>query len=56
MPHLRFEINRTISDAAKVALAEQVRQLFANVMGSGTDHISISISECGTYDFSIGRG
>jgi phenylpyruvate tautomerase PptA (4-oxalocrotonate tautomerase family) len=55
MPHLRFEVNRSIPDAAKIALAEHVRQLFANVMGSGTDHISISIYECGTYDLSIGR-
>jgi phenylpyruvate tautomerase PptA (4-oxalocrotonate tautomerase family) len=55
MPHLRLEVNRSIPDAAKIALAEQVRQLFAKVMGSGTDHISISIRECGTYDLSIGR-
>lgn len=55
MPHLRFEVNRSIPDAAKTALAEQVRQLFAKVMGSGTDHISISITECATHDLSIGR-
>lgn len=55
MPHLRFEINRSVPDATKVALAKQVRQLFSDVMGSGTDHISISIHECGTYDLSIGR-
>lgn len=55
MPHLRIAINRNVADAAKVALAEQVRRLFADVMGSGTDHISISIRECGTFDLSIGR-
>ena len=48
MPHLQFEINRSIKDAAKVAFAEEARQLFSNVMDSGTDHISISIRECGT--------
>ena len=43
MPHLKFEINRHIPDATKVALAQRVRQLFAEVMDTGTDHISISI-------------
>ena len=55
MPHLQFQINRKITDNEKAALAEQGRQLFAKVMGSGIDHISISIRECGTYDLSIGR-
>ena len=55
MPHLRFAINRRITDTAKVTLAEQVRKLFGDVMGSGTDHISITIRECNTADLSIGR-
>ena len=41
MPHLQFQINRHIPDATKVALAERVRKLFAEVMDTGTDHISI---------------
>ena len=55
MPHLQFEINRTMTDAEKTAFAEQVRQLFSTVMDTGTDHISISIREFGTYNLSIGR-
>jgi phenylpyruvate tautomerase PptA (4-oxalocrotonate tautomerase family) len=55
MPHLKFEINRHIPDATKVALAQRVRQLFAEVMDTGTDHLSISIQECGTHDLSLGR-
>ena len=55
MPHLQFQINRKITDGEKAPLAERGRQLFAKVMGSGTDHICISIRECGTYDLSIGR-
>lgn len=55
MPHLSFEINRHIPDATKVALAQRVRQLFAGVMDTGTDHISLSIHECGTHDLSLGR-
>jgi phenylpyruvate tautomerase PptA (4-oxalocrotonate tautomerase family) len=55
MPHLQFDINRSITDAEKISLAAQVRQFFAEIMGTGTDHISISIREFGTYNLSIGR-
>ena len=55
MPHLQFEINRNLSDAEKYSFSEQVRQLFSQVMGTGTDHISISIREFGTHNLSIGR-
>lgn len=55
MPHLQFEINRTLSDRDKIDFAEEVRQLFSEVMDTGTDHISISIREFGTYNLSIGR-
>lgn len=55
MPHLQFEINRTLEDSAKIAFAEKVRQLFSTIMDTGTDHISISIREFGTYNLSVGR-
>jgi len=55
MPHLQFDINRHITDDQKLEFAVEIRQLFAQVMDTGTDHISISIRECGTYDLSIGR-
>lgn len=55
MPHLQFEINRTLEDADKISFAEQVRQLFSEVMDTGTDHISISIREFGTHNLAIGR-
>jgi|GEM_PF-360003 len=55
MPHLQFEINRTMTDAGKIAFAREVRQLFSRVMDTGTDHISISIREFGTHNLSIGR-
>ena len=50
MPHLQFEINRTLTDRTKIDFAENVRQLFSEVMDTGTDHISISIREVGTYN------
>lgn len=55
MPHLQFEINRSLTDSDKVDFADRVRQLFSQVMDTGTDHISISIREFGTHNLSIGR-
>jgi phenylpyruvate tautomerase PptA (4-oxalocrotonate tautomerase family) len=55
MPHLQFEINQNITDEVKISIAEHVRQLFADVMDTGTDHISVSIREFDTYNLSIGR-
>jgi len=55
MPHLQFDINREASSGEKTAFAQRVRGLFAEVMGTGTDHISISVRECGTYNLFIGR-
>ena len=55
MPHLQFEFNRNLQDSQKQTFAEEVRTLFSEVMDTGTDHISISIREFGTYNLSIGR-
>jgi len=55
MPHLQFEINRSLENHEKIPFAEEVRQLFSNVMDTGTDHICISIRELGTHNLSIGR-
>ena len=55
MPHLQFEINQQLEDPDKIAFAQNVRQLFSEIMDTGTDHISISIREFGTHNLSIGR-
>lgn len=55
MPHLQFEINRSLTDEEKIPFAEDVRQLFSDIMDTGTDHICISIREFGTHNLSIGR-
>ena len=55
MPHLQFEINRSLKDDEKTTFAEEVRQLFSRVMDTGTDHICISIREFDTHNLSIGR-
>lgn len=55
MPHIQIELNRTLSDAQKTALAGAVKALFARVMDTGTDHIATSIREHGTYNLDLGR-
>jgi len=55
MPHLQFEINQKINDDQKKSFSKNVCKLFSDVMDTGTDHISISIREFGTYNLSIGR-
>jgi phenylpyruvate tautomerase PptA (4-oxalocrotonate tautomerase family) len=55
MPHLQFEFNRQISDEIKQKLSANVMRLFADVMGTGTDHIGITIREVGTHGLALGR-
>ena len=55
MPHLQVEINKKISDDMKIEIASRFKNLFAEIMDTGTDHISTSIREFGTYNLDIGR-
>lgn len=55
MPHLQFELNFTINDTAKIAFAAKIKEHFATVMDTGTDHIGITIRCYGRYDLSFGR-
>ena len=55
MPHLQLDINRTLTPVQKTAVAARFKQLFSEVMDTGTDHIAISIREHGTFNLDIGR-
>lgn len=55
MPHLQIEINKTLGDAIKIEIASRFKNLFSEIMDTGTDHISTSIREFGTYNLDIGR-
>lgn len=55
MPHLQFDLNQKASDDDKLLFSEKIKALFAEVMGTGKDHISISIREHDTYNLFIGR-
>lgn len=55
MPHLQFEINKFVDSPEKREFAEEVRNGFARIMDTGTDHIAISIREHVKPNLSIGR-
>lgn len=55
MPHLQFELNRSQEDQTKLDFSEAIRNSFARIMDTGTDHIAVSIREYGQCNLSIGR-
>jgi phenylpyruvate tautomerase PptA (4-oxalocrotonate tautomerase family) len=55
MPHLQFELNQSANTDIKADFVEQIRQTFADVMDTKTDHIAISIKEHEKYNLTIGR-
>ncbi|PLX68592.1 MAG: tautomerase [Denitrovibrio sp.] len=55
MPHLQFDINVKAKDDDKVFFSEKIKALFSEIMGTGTEHISISIREHDTFNLFIGR-
>lgn len=55
MPHLQIEINKTLGDEIRIEIASRFKNLFSKIMETGTDHISTSIREFGTYNLDIGR-
>jgi 5-carboxymethyl-2-hydroxymuconate isomerase len=55
MPHLQFELNKKVSNESKEEFITQIRESFATIMDTGTDHIAISIREYDKYSLTIGR-
>ena len=55
MPPLQFEINKQVSDDTKEEFVNEIRNAFAQIMDTGTDHIAISIREYDKYSLTIGR-
>jgi len=55
MPHLQFEINQKIENKIKDNFANEIRDAFAEIMDTGTDHIAVSIREFDRYNLTIGR-
>lgn len=55
MPHLQFEINKKVCNDTKEEFTNNIREVFSEVMDTGTDHIAISIAEHEKYNLTIGR-
>lgn len=55
MPHIQIELNQSLSDSQKIAMAGEVKALFVRVMDTDTDHIGTSLREYGTYSLDLGR-
>ena len=55
MPHLQFELNFTPAISEKRRFAEAVKQHFANIMSTGTDHIGITFRCYAEDDLVFGR-
>ena len=55
MPHLQFELNFTPTATAKRDFAEAVKQHFATIMSTGTDHIGITFRCYAAGDLVFGR-
>ena len=55
MPHLQFEINKKIDNKTKNNFVIKIRDVFGEIMDTGTDHIAISIREYDKYNLTIGR-
>ena len=55
MPHLQFEVNFEPDAAEKKSFADAVRQHFATIMSTGTDHIGITFRCYRQGDLVFGR-
>lgn len=55
MPHLQFELNFTPAPAEKREFGEAVKQHFATIMSTGTDHIGITFRCYAEADLIFGR-
>lgn len=55
MPHLQFELNFTPEKTDKRAFADAVREHFAAIMSTGTDHIGITFRCYQEDDLVFGR-
>ena len=55
MPQVQFELNKKVSNESKEEFITQIRESFATIMDTGTDHIAISIREYDKYSLTIGR-
>ena len=55
MPHLQFEINKTVKKKLKKDFIVFIEKSFSKIMQTGKDHIAITIRELEKESLSLGR-
>lgn len=55
MPHLQFETTADLVPAEKREFADDVTELYAERMGTGTGHVAVTIRALEDAEFSLGR-
>jgi hypothetical protein len=55
MPHLRIDLNFTVSSHDKTRFAAAVVEHFGRVMNTGTDHVAVSLRCAAREDIFFGR-
>ena len=55
MPHLQFETTVSLAPEEKRAFADEITQLYATEMETGTGHVAVTIRALPEGGFSLGR-
>lgn len=55
MPHLQFETTASPSAADRRAFSDEITELYADVMETGTGHVAVTIRSLEDAAFSLGR-
>ena len=55
MPHLQYEVNRSLDADARTALVEWTTEQYSETMDTGTGHIAVTIRELDGTALALGR-
>ncbi|WP_408957498.1 tautomerase [Natrinema sp. 74] len=55
MPHLQFETTAAVDSAAKHAFTDEITDVYADRMATGTGHVAVTVRALENASFSLGR-
>ena len=55
MPHLQFDINKSLKDDQRIKFVKAIKKKFSQIMKTSDGHIAISLRELPKYSMSLGR-
>jgi phenylpyruvate tautomerase PptA (4-oxalocrotonate tautomerase family) len=55
VPHLQFETTVPLKPAAKRVFTDEITDLYADRMATGTSHVAVTVRELEAASFSLGR-